>query len=152
MPKNQIVLVLGAGASSHFGYPLASELVKAMEKFIKEISAYNPLNIDFYLSNLDNLDTEKIGKKLIKAVLVYSQRYKTFSKSGYLKKWWKSGYGNPAFEKYKKFNSPKDNNENEINVVRSANNVLDALQKDFYIPLMDPSAEKKEEKPDKAAS
>ncbi|MDA0782717.1 MAG: hypothetical protein PQ612_09780 [Rickettsiales bacterium] len=111
MANDKFCFVLGAGASSHFGYPLGNELVEAMEKlkdiieqkhssyneadfndaleFLIDIKSYNPLNIDYYLHN--HPDKEQIAKKLIEAVILYSQGIEAFEKNGDLAKWWRRG-------------------------------------------------------------
>ncbi len=111
MANDKLCFVIGAGASAHFGYPLGSELVEAMDKFLslirqakgtyssddfiaaqnflKEMKSYNPLNVDFYLKS--HPKQQNIGKKLIEAVILYSQHCDVFKKSNYQWKWWKSG-------------------------------------------------------------
>ncbi len=107
----KLVFVLGAGASSHFGYPLGSQLIKAMEMFLKTISvrnkneyekdgniqrarefltqiqSYNPLNIDYYLHN--NPDEEEMGKRLIEATILHCQNSKLFKHNTREEIWWK---------------------------------------------------------------
>lgn len=104
--SNTMTFVLGAGASSHYGYPLGSELVEAMNTFVRSmpddsppivydardfldrVIAFNPLNIDYYLHN--NPSDEKIGSSLIEAVIKYTQHSHIYSYSGQKAKWWRS--------------------------------------------------------------
>lgn len=115
IPEDKILFIIGAGASSHFGYPLGSELIGAMEAFINQIQkliddtertpdmttrstveqakdlitdmkTYNPLNIDYYFHN--HPEKVIVGQKLIEAVICYSQNDDVFSKATYLRKWW----------------------------------------------------------------
>ncbi len=101
------VFVLGAGASSHFGYPLGKELIDAMAYFygeylkpknvpdakiykqlIDELRSYNPINIDYFLKHSSREDFKKQGNKLIGHTVWRSECYPAFSKQDDLKKWW----------------------------------------------------------------
>jgi hypothetical protein len=120
--SEKLVFILGAGASAHFGYPLGNELVSAIGKliteakrinerlaiingeeiqkaqnFFRDIESYNPLNIDYYFYT--HPDQEKMGKKLLEAVLLYSQNKNVFQRTEEARKWWKAGFSYPAFER-----------------------------------------------------
>lgn len=87
MEDEKIVFVLGAGASHHFGYPLGSQLIEAMDffvrrlpsagnnyaskndadDFIRTVKEFNPLNTDYFLHN--NRKYKDVAYKVIEDTL-----------------------------------------------------------------------------------
>jgi hypothetical protein len=114
METEKKVFILGAGASSHFGYPLGNELIEAIDNLLEEltsrekeyrikdderkildeaknfvhaIKSYNPLNVDYFLSTHPKF--EPIGKRLIEHVILRSQNNDAFINNFSAVKWWR---------------------------------------------------------------
>jgi hypothetical protein len=78
--QDKTTLILGAGASCHYGFPTGEELIKqvcervdkfhdeAKEKFLKKIKLLDPINIDLFLR--DNPSLQGFGTFLIADVLL----------------------------------------------------------------------------------
>jgi hypothetical protein len=125
------LFILGAGASSHFGYPLGAELIPSMERFLERIDAgkrtdevnqvtrddlakarefitkiqqFNPLNIDYYLHN--NNAEKEIAQKLIESTLTWIQDDNRFSDNGNKIKPWSPEAANTIVTETMKQRSP----------------------------------------------